>query len=238
MKHPSERFNFALVRTFDSGNIGSAFRALLNMGFHHLWVIDPIHFNTDLIEKMAAGTKKELKHLKTAGSLHDFAQQMEMIYAFSARPRKDYPHISLNELLSEVNQSTARHIGFLFGNETNGLNNDELYFASKTVFIPTGHKHSSLNLAQAVLLAAYTLSGSEAFTSGPPLATSGDKELLFSSVYELIASHLFQKEITAKKNKILLHNAFQKWPLSKKEFAYLHHVFQALLKKAPVDKPF
>lgn len=237
----SDQFHFALVRTFDSGNIGSAFRALCNMGFSHLWVIDPIHFDEAEVRKMAAGTKSSLHHLVTGRSLEDFTSHVDHLYALTARPRKEYPHISLSSLASSLKASPGARIGFLFGNETNGLNNEELRHITGTVSIPTSPVHSSLNLAHAVLLTAFSLSplaASSPKETAPPLADVRQKEELFENLYALISAHLFQKEINAGKNRILLRNTIQKWPLTGKEWSYLNQVIIALLKRtAPPESP-
>ena len=230
----SDHIQFALVRTFDSGNIGSAFRALCNMGFNSLWVIDPIHFDEKIVRKMAAGTKDVLHRLITGRSLDDFAAEVDHIYALTARPRKEYPHMSLSSLVSSLKESSGRRIGLLFGNETNGLNNEELRCISATVAIPTSPAHSSLNLAHAVLLTAFSLSsltGPVTLRKEAPQADAQRKEELFENFYELISSHLFQKEITAEKNRTLLRNTIQKWPLSMKEWSYLNQVFLALKRR-------
>ena len=48
-------------------------------------------------------------------------------------------------------------MALVFGPEASGLTNQELRLCHETVTIPTAPEHPSLNLAQAVLLAAYEL---------------------------------------------------------------------------------
>ncbi|HOO60039.1 MAG TPA: RNA methyltransferase [Candidatus Mcinerneyibacteriales bacterium] len=232
----SDRIQFALIRTFDSGNIGSSFRALSNMGFRRLWVIDPLHYDEEMVGKMAAGTKNALHRLITGRSLEEFASEVDHIYALTARPRKEYPQISLSELASSLSEAPETRVGLLFGNETNGLNNDELRYISATVSIPTSPVYPSLNLAHAVLLTAFSLSPLTSPSSAAPSSkkTGADalkKEELFENLFSLISSHLFQKEITADKNRTLLRNTIQKWPLSLREWSYLNQVFLALKKR-------
>jgi len=231
----SDRIQFALIRTFDSGNIGSAFRALCNMGFNNLWVIDPIQYDEAEVRKMAAGTKESLHHLIRGRSLEDFASHVDHLYALTARPRKEYPHLSLSSLASSLKGNPGTRMGLLFGNETNGLNNEELRYITGTVSIPTSPLHSSLNLAHAVLLTAFSLSpfASSPRASDEPLqADVQKKEELFENLYSLISSHLFQKEITADKNRTLLRNTIQKWPLTVKEWSYLNQIIIGLQKRS------
>ena len=63
------------------------------------------------------------------------------------------------ELLARAAESVAGQAGpvaLLFGREDHGLNNEALDLCHRTCIIPTS-EHSSLNLAQAVLVMAYEL---------------------------------------------------------------------------------
>ncbi len=225
------RYRFALVRTFDSGNIGASLRAVKNMCSGELWAIDPIHYIREEIDKFAAGAREYSDTIITGRSLKDFAGECDTIYALSARDRKDTPSISMASMALEIEQSGAEKIGFLFGNETNGLNDGELHYAAKTVFIPTPGPHPSLNLAQAVLITAYELGR---LKKGVPLKSgisSADKESLFESIWELMCTVFFQKEITAARTRKLIHNAVKKWPLNNAEYKYLKNTFDGMRAK-------
>jgi tRNA/rRNA methyltransferase len=57
-------------------------------------------------------------------------------------------------VLSERKGATA---GILFGPERSGLKNEDVALADSIISIPTFHKFSSLNLAQAVNIVGYEL---------------------------------------------------------------------------------
>jgi tRNA/rRNA methyltransferase len=76
-------------------------------------------------------------------------------------------------------------VAVVFGPEASGLRQDELALCHRLVRIPTGPVHSSLNLAQAVLIVAY-----EFFLAGTtrdvepaePRATAGEIEALLGDM--------------------------------------------------------
>ncbi len=97
------------------------------------------------------------------------------------RPREMAP-----ELLRRAGE--AGPVALLFGREDNGLSNEALDRCHRTVTIPTNPEHSSLNLAQAVLLMAYELWMADQGQSQPfreprhvaPPATVEQLEALFA----------------------------------------------------------
>lgn len=216
---------FTLVRTFDSGNIGASLRAITNMGIKRLYVVEPIHYEIELIKKFAAGTKDRIDNIVKDYSLDKLKEETEVIYAFSARKRKMMPHISIDDMKREIEEIGYKKIGFLFGNETNGLNNDELKYAFKTVSLPTSTQKPSLNLSQAVLLAAYETQKIKETPrdSSKNEITVAEREQFFENFHQLISKLFFQKEIHDKNNKIFLFNMIKKWPLFKNEFTYMNN---------------
>jgi TrmH family RNA methyltransferase len=219
-------FQFALLRTFDAGNIGSSLRAITTMGFSKLWVINPLHYDEEMVKKMAAGAKDRYDCIERCDTLEDVVSQADLVLAFSARGRLDYPHVSLQAACDELVQTPVERVVLLFGNETNGLHNDELRYAQKTVYIPTDSDKSSLNLAHAVMIVAYELR--KTFQASPPIVHHGvsvtQKEMLFELFYSLMASLFYQKEMTAEKTRLRLFNAFKKWPLNQSEFTVVRSV--------------
>ncbi len=228
-------FQFALLRTFDAGNIGSALRAITTMGFSKLWVINALHYDEETVKKMAAGAKDRYGCIERSNALEDVVSEADLVLAFSARGRLDYPHVSLQAACEELSRTPFERVVLLFGNETNGLHNDELCYAQKTVYIPTDSDKSSLNLAHAVMIVAYELR--KTFQASPPILHQGvtvtQKEMLFELFYSLMSSLFYQKEMTAEKTRLRLFNAFKKWPLNQSEFkvvrSVLHNAVQSLI---------
>ena len=75
----------------------------------------------------------------------------------SARGREWSPQV-LDVRTAAVRASEiAGPVAFVFGNETAGLTNDEMFACQYLVHIPANPQFSSLNLAQAVQVVAYEL---------------------------------------------------------------------------------
>jgi tRNA/rRNA methyltransferase len=56
---------------------------------------------------------------------------------------------------SRARIATGNAVGFLFGRERTGLNNEEVSLADEILTLPVDPRFSSLNIAQAVLIVAY-----------------------------------------------------------------------------------
>ncbi len=228
MDSSKRTLRFALLRTFDPGNVGASLRAVTNMCDGELWEIDPIKKDDEALLRFAAGSKRFMHKLVRGRSLHDFCSNCDIVYALSARVRSDMPHMTLNELTRVVDGSEYSRIGFLFGNETSGLTDEELQYAAATVIIPAPGLHTSLNLSQAVLLTAWAAADITPSAAAVPFAGAVEKEALFENIYSLITSLLFKKEITATKTRRLLFNAIKRWPLTRKEFKYINNTVKGM----------
>ncbi|HMA68666.1 MAG TPA: RNA methyltransferase [Candidatus Mcinerneyibacterium sp.] len=234
-------FSFALLRTYDSGNIGATLRALVNLGFNNLNVINPLNYDEEEIKKMAAGTADKIQLIKKSDDLEGFVKEVEVVYGFTARKRKMFQQISLSDMIHEIKSSGYKHVGLLFGNETNGLNNQELKYVKKTVSIDTSSHKPVLNLSQAVLLAGYELrkhfvsdkeKNNESFT----FVNMGKKEELFENLFDVFSDLFFQKRKRVKKKRTILFNSLKRWDLTKTEFQYLNNLFIKIKRELDIDK--
>jgi tRNA/rRNA methyltransferase len=155
-----EQFAFVLVRPKSAGNLGSAARALKNMGFGDLRLVAPEASPKDNnAHAMAVHAKDVLAHAKICATLEDALQDCNLTvgttcrggpYREATRPLRE----SARELM-EV--SAANRVAIIFGPEDTGLTNQELKFCQKLITIPTSAEYASINLAQSVILCAYEL---------------------------------------------------------------------------------
>ena len=140
-------------------NIGAAARAMRNMGFEHLVVVDPQDCDLSRILKMATHAASDVvekmqidKDLKTAlanlnyivGTTARLGGQRQLVCSAAKLASKLAP-------ISEKNR-----VGLLFGPEDRGLSNEDIRLCHELVNIPTA-EFSSLNLAQAVMVVCYEL---------------------------------------------------------------------------------
>lgn len=176
-----------LVRTSHPGNIGSAARAMKNMGIHSLSLVAPKRFPDPEAEALASGADDVLAAAKVFNTLPEAIGDCVAAYALSARMREWGPeNLSVREAgPAALSDASGGPVAFVFGNEASGLTNDELLACQRHVRIPTDPAWSSLNLSQAVQVVAYELrmaATAGAMTPARPevMATVADLEALYA----------------------------------------------------------
>jgi tRNA/rRNA methyltransferase len=160
--------NVVLVRTLYDSNIGAASRAMANMGAGNLILIDHRCTITFKAQQAAATGQEAFQNRREYESWTEFfANEPEGIrLAFSARDGRGRPLWDLNNVLDWLKKEDPRltkesetplPIYLIFGPEDWGLSNEDLNLVHFNCNIPTFGDNSSLNLAQAVLLALFIL---------------------------------------------------------------------------------
>ena len=154
-----------LWETQDYVNIAGTIRAMKNFGLSRLRLVSPAEWDPWRI----AGIAHDTEDLIAATELYDTlpAALADCSYAvgFTARARRakravTRPRELAPDLLARAANSEADESGpvaLLFGREDHGLSNEALDLCHGIAIIPTNPRHSSLNLAQAVLVIAYEL---------------------------------------------------------------------------------
>ncbi|MCP2014093.1 tRNA/rRNA methyltransferase [Deinococcus sp. HSC-46F16] len=143
-----------LVSPKTPGNIGSAARAMLNMGARDLRLVAPRcdHLDSQAVA-MAVHAADLLREARVYPTLRDALADRDLSVGTSARIRADLPpprHPAQVRPLVRAASAPA----LVFGPEETGLVNSDLEQCQVTVRVPTGD-YASLNLAQAVLLVCY-----------------------------------------------------------------------------------
>lgn len=181
------RIRIVLVRTSHPGNIGSAARAMKNMGLASLVLVAPKRFPDPEAVALASGADDVLANVRIVPALAQAIGDCVAAYALSARMREWGPQdLPVREAAGAgLAQAVAGPIAFVFGNEASGLTNEELLCCQRHVRIPTDPRWSSLNLAQAVQIVAYELrmaatGGALPEAGAEPQATVADLEGLYA----------------------------------------------------------
>lgn len=141
------------------GNIGAAARAMKNMGFTDLVLVQPRHFPDGDATAMAAGAADLLTTARVVASLEAALADRTFCVGFTARGRDlAHPTMTLRESAPAILDAALQgNVALVFGNESSGLSNDELLLCQRTVSIPANPQYSSLNLAASVQIACYEL---------------------------------------------------------------------------------
>jgi TrmH family RNA methyltransferase len=153
-----------LWQTQDYVNIAGTIRAMKNFGLTRLRLIQPELWDPWRIEGIAHGTEDVVARTEIHDSLLSALGDCSYVVGMTARSRRAKravarPRGLAPELLGRAAEHVAGAAGpvaLLFGREDHGLNNEALDLCHRTCIIPTS-EHSSLNLAQAVLVMAYEL---------------------------------------------------------------------------------
>ncbi|MBN1567485.1 MAG: RNA methyltransferase [Acidobacteria bacterium] len=148
-----------LVGTKYPGNIGSAARAMFNMGLERLILAAPQCAINEESYRLAKKGKLILDSARTCRTLKGALRGFRLLIGTTGKsggyrsqvytPRSLAPRI--------LNHAEQQKAGILFGPEDTGLIDEDLQHCQMLIRIPTQHKASSLNLSQAVMVVAYEL---------------------------------------------------------------------------------
>lgn len=151
------QIRFVLCRPSHPGNIGAAARAIKTMGFRDLRLVAPERYPAPEAQWMATNAVDVLEQASLHASLAEAVKDCIAAFAMSARPREWSPQVlDVRTAAARATQSEGP-VAFVFGNETAGLTNEEMFACQALVHIPASRAFSSLNLAQAVQVVAYEL---------------------------------------------------------------------------------
>jgi tRNA/rRNA methyltransferase len=157
-----DRVRFVLVEPSHPGNIGAAARAVRTMGFRRLAVVAPReHGYREHPEALAFATHAA-DVLRSASEHDTLAQALDGVrlsFAMTGYARQFGPPLTdLRGAAARVAAQLAAAAGdvaFVFGGERNGLSNEDVERCAACCAIAADAQAASLNLAQAVQVAAY-----------------------------------------------------------------------------------
>jgi TrmH family RNA methyltransferase len=158
-------FVVVLWQTQDYVNIAGTIRAMKNFGLRRLRLVAPVLWDPWRIEGIAHGTADIVNSAELFDDLPAALADCSHVVGLTARERRAKraaarPRELAPELLplaAEARRGVRGPVALLFGREDHGLSNEALDLCHRTCTIPANPEHSSLNLAQAVLLTAYEL---------------------------------------------------------------------------------
>ncbi|MCS7164227.1 MAG: RNA methyltransferase [Thermodesulfovibrio sp.] len=153
-----ENVYFVLVEPKESGNIGASARAIKNMGFTNLILINPAPLQEEAYW-MAWASKDVLEKAEIFNELDESLKDKALVVATSRRRgSKRGAIVDVREGVRRIYEVAQNNkVAILFGREDKGLFNEEIEKCGYIITIPTSQLQPSLNLAQAVLIVAYEL---------------------------------------------------------------------------------
>lgn len=148
-----------LVRPQLGQNVGMCARAMANFGLTDLRLVAPREgWPNEWAIKAASGADWVLEDAKLFGTVAEAVADIHYLVAATARLREMLkPVVTAEAAAQEMRAKVAQGLrcGLMFGPERSGLENDDVTLAQAALRIPVDARFTSINLAQAVLLAGY-----------------------------------------------------------------------------------
>ena len=177
---------FVLVEPKEPGNVGASARAIKNMGFRNLCVVNPPASLTEGEGRWFARNAHDvLSSARIYESLADATADKSIVVGTTRRKGKR------RGLIVPAEEGAARlyrmaavnRVAILFGREARGLFNEEVEECGFMLSIPSSKSQPSLNLSHAVLIIAYELflaeyGGRQAEKSPGPYVLAPDSKSL------------------------------------------------------------
>lgn len=148
-----------LVEPENPDNIGAVARAMKNMGLKDLCLVKPVKPWKTKGRKMAVKAFDLLEQASVFNSVEDAVREAHLVIGTTRRggPRRGL-FIPFDEAIAKIKKAdTGQRVVIMFGKESKGLDNPSLNRCDWVTTIPVHPDLPSINLAQAVMIFAFTL---------------------------------------------------------------------------------
>jgi tRNA/rRNA methyltransferase len=214
-----DRLCVVLVSTRNPLNIGAAARAMSNLGFLRLRVVNP--YEASFLEaRSAVGAAPLLAKAEQYSSVAEAVADCSLVIGTTAGTNRELHHplrlLQESAPLIRKRLRAGSRVALLFGSEKRGLSNDDFSHCHWLMHIPTREEHTSMNLGQAVAVCLYELARSPAKTSNrtkskivfktkdPQPAAAGELERFTTMLIDAlrVSGYLGERSAAAKEEKI------------------------------------
>ena len=204
-----------LVSTRNPLNIGAAARAMSNLGFLRLRVVNP--FEASFREaRSAVGAAPLLANAEEYKSVSEAVADCSLVVGTTAASNRELQHplkpLQQAAPIIRKRLGSGGRVALLFGSEKRGLANSDLNHCHWLMHIPTREEHTSMNLGQAVAICLYEIARAEAMRSSrsktalkaDPTATAEENERITELLIEALraSGYLGQRPAAVKEEKI------------------------------------
>lgn len=182
-----DHVSFLLVEPQEPGNVGAAARAMKNMGFRRMGLINPVTL-TGEARWMACNAAHILQEAVIHSCFEEAARDHCLVVGTTRRlGRKRGLVLPMEDGIRRIIRIAGKgRVALVFGREDKGLNNSETDGCDFLLTIPADPSSPSLNLAQAVLLIAYELSRGTCRGRATEFASRRDLEELYEKIRETL----------------------------------------------------
>ncbi len=153
-----QNLHFVLVEPESPGNVGAVARALKTMGFEKLVLVNPCTLDSDELKMMAHRSADIVQKATIVSNFEQAIRHMRLTVATTMRKRHfKFPFFSPEQIAERLLTTALQHpVAIVFGRESSGLTNEEILKCQLHSTIPTATQNPALNLAQSVMIYAYT----------------------------------------------------------------------------------
>jgi tRNA/rRNA methyltransferase len=209
-----DRLITVLVRARNPANIGAVARAMHDLGYEHLRVVNDFHApfeaaQLEAAQKSAVHSQDILANAKQSDCLADAVADCTLVLGTTAVGARvlEQPLYTLAEAVPVIDAHLGgaqdAKVALLFGSEKTGLSNEELSYCHALLTIPmntrTAPRHLSMNLGQAAAVCLYTMAQpAQPANPGAPThtASSFDAGLRESIPFGLPATSAEEERLT------------------------------------------
>lgn len=193
-----EKIAIILVSPENPDNIGAAARALKNMGFMDLRLVEPPRSWRKKAKKMAMSADDVLEEAREFSSLREAIRDLGLVVGTTRRAGGHRGVFLPFEKTVLKIRAISHHqkAGIVFGRESKGLANTESALCDHLVTLPTGAAYPSLNLAQAVMVMLFALSWRRGVSAPSPQERALNKKEIDGTIthFELALKALGYKK--------------------------------------------
>jgi len=159
-----------LVRPQLGENIGKAARAMLNFGLTDMRLVAPRDgWPNPSAGPAASGADSVLAQARVFATLAEAVADCSLVIATTVRRRDLIKPVVDPAGAAALVHTSPGQAAYVFGAERSGLESDDVALARAVLTVPINPDFGSLNLAQAVIIAAYEWSKGQKLAQ-PPLS--------------------------------------------------------------------
>ena len=250
------RLTVVLVGARNPSNIGAAARAMQDFGFSDLRFVNEyaVPFEAAQLEstKSAVGAADLMKNARAFASVADALVDCTLSVGTTAIGDRQLsrPVLPLAAGAQQIIQELARpnfRVALLFGSEKTGLTNDQLSHCQMLLnipmFAPSGARHLSMNLGQAVAVCLYEL-GRDGFEDARDLPavpdsriTAGARERLTQLLVNAMEATGYSRRFPANAREHVVRQLAIQLGTSEEEAATWMGFLRQVLRSAKKDAP-
>jgi tRNA/rRNA methyltransferase len=241
MKPDLSKIRIVLTEPEGAFNIGSVARAMKNMGFPELTLVNPAPFRNDDGYKGAVGARDILEKAAVFPSLKEAIKDTNLVVGTTRRAgRSRRIFCNLEELPERIFPVLRQgKVSIVFGREQSGLTTGETDLCNLLVSIPADKNFPSLNLSHAAAVVCYKLFTNAVVTEVPYItkpAQNEEVEGLLDYIQSVFADIGFFAKGAPDYVITLFRRIFGRALLDHEEIKNLTHIFHRLYGLARSNK--